>query len=250
MTRQPTDRDYWEERARLHGAAAAGYRDAAMDAYEDLLRDRALTWALGAGNGSRLLDAGCGSGRWSVRMARSGWEVVGVDLSRRLIDLATPAANVTYIARGIQDLDLPSASFDAWLSVTALQHITQPAEFDAALRNLTRMTRPGGLAVVLEYSPLWLVGRTAPHLTARSRRQWIAALESAGYTKVRESGVRFAGHVPYMLGIRLLRHRGGDPEGLGWLRSMGWRLDLALARVPGLRLLADVRVLVFKKSVV
>jgi 2-polyprenyl-3-methyl-5-hydroxy-6-metoxy-1,4-benzoquinol methylase len=34
------------------------------------------------------LDLGCGTGRWSVRLAERGWEVVGVDVVPRAIDAA------------------------------------------------------------------------------------------------------------------------------------------------------------------
>jgi 2-polyprenyl-3-methyl-5-hydroxy-6-metoxy-1,4-benzoquinol methylase len=53
-----------------------------MDAYEDRLRRAAIERVLGRGGGRRLLDAGCGSGRWSIRLAQAGWVVTGADISR------------------------------------------------------------------------------------------------------------------------------------------------------------------------
>lgn len=247
MNPPASDRDYWEDRARRHGARAAGYHDDAMNAYEDRLRRSALARLVGHGDGRELLDAGCGSGRWSVFLAEAGWVVTGVDISEELIRLAAPAAGVTYVASAIQDLDLPAGRFDAWLSVTALQHITSPAEFDAALDNLLRMLRPGGMAAFLEYSPLVLVGTMPSYLRARSRRQWIEVMTSRGYVKRAESGVRFLGHGPYILAVRLLRRFGIAPGALNLLRSACWMLDLALARLPLITRLADVRLLVFEK---
>jgi ubiquinone/menaquinone biosynthesis C-methylase UbiE len=247
MNPPASDRDYWEERARLHGSRAAGYHDDAMNAYEDRLRRSALARLVGRGNGRELLDAGCGSGRWSVFFAEAGWVVTGADISLELIRLATPATGVTYIASAIQDLDLPAARFDAWLSVTALQHITSSADFDAALDNLTRMLRPGGMAAFLEYSPLVLVGTMPGYLRARTRGQWIDVMTSRGYVKRAESGVRFLGHGPYIIAVRLLRRFGIKAEALNFLRSACWLLDLALARLPLITRLADVRLLTFEK---
>lgn len=218
-----------------------------MDAYEERLRRTALTRLLGEGGGRSLLDAGCGSGRWSVVMAASGWVVTGVDFSSELIAHAPAAPNVAYIASAIQDLELPASSFDAWLSVTALQHITSDSEFHAALANLTRMLRGGGMAAVLEYSPLVVLGHTGPSLRARSRRQWIDAITHHGYTKTGEVGVRFIGHIPYMLAVRATRRLGRSPA-LGFLRSAGWAVDLALSRVPGLTRAGDVRLLLFERK--
>lgn len=247
MNPPESDRDYWEDRARRHGSRAAGYRDDAMDAYEDRLRGSAIARLVGLGHGRRLLDAGCGAGRWSVFLAQNGWVVTGADISHELIRLASPAAGVTYIASSIQDLELPAGNFDAWLSVTALQHITSPLEFDAALDNLTRMLRPGGAAAVLEYSPLGAVGTMPSYMRARSRRQWIEVMTSRGYVKRAESGVRFLGHGPYILGVRLLRRFGISAAALNALRSACWLLDLSLARLPIVTRLADVRLLVFEK---
>jgi ubiquinone/menaquinone biosynthesis C-methylase UbiE len=242
-----SDRDYWEDRARELGSRAAGYRDEAMDAYEDRLRRSAIERLVGHGQGRQLLDAGCGAGRWSVFLAQVGWIVTGVDISQELIRLATPAPGVTYVASPIQDLDLPAGRFAAWLSVTALQHITSSAEFEAALDNLTRMLRAGGMAAVLEYSPLVAGGTMPSYMRARSRRQWIEVMTSRGYVKRAESGVRFLGHGPYIIAVRLLRRFGAAPTALNALRSLCWALDLALARLPVITRLADVRLLIFEK---
>ena len=165
-----------------------------------------------------------------------------------MIRLAPRAANVTYVEQPLQDVDFPAASFDAWLSVTALQHITIQTDFDAAIDNLTRVLRPGGLAAVLEYAPLRVFGHAPSYLRARDRGEWLHAITSRGYTRRSETGIRFLGHIPYMLAVRLLRRYNRQPVALRWLRAVGWAVDLALARVPGITLLADVRLIVFEKA--
>jgi ubiquinone/menaquinone biosynthesis C-methylase UbiE len=247
VTQTGSDRDYWDERTRRYGVHAGGYRDREMDLYEDRLRMAAISRLLGAGRGRRLLDAGCGNGRWSVRLAQAGWIVTGVDFSTELIALARAAENVTYIAASIEDLGMPGATFDGWLSVTALQHITSDQAFVAALENLTRMTRPGGTAALLEYAPLMVLRRSAPHMKTRSRRQWIEAVESRGYSKRAETGVRFVGHVPFMVAVRIWSRLGGGTRSLRWLRAVCWALDLGLARIGGLTLMSPVRLIVFEK---
>ena len=248
MTPPAADRDYWEDRARRYGPRAAGYSDTAMDAYEDRLRRSAIERLVGAGRGRHLLDAGCGSGRWSVRMAAAGWVVTGADISESLIALAPPAPNVTYINGAIEALDLTAASFDAILSVTVLQHITHDRNFDAALDNLARMLRPGGLIAVLEYAPLRVLRQMPAYMKARSRGEWIKAFESRGFKRRSETGIRFVGHVPYMLTVRLARLLGRTDAQLIPLRAVCRAIDLALARVPGFTLAADVQLITFEKA--
>jgi SAM-dependent methyltransferase len=248
MTPPTADRDYWEDRARRYGPRAAGYSDTAMDAYEDRLRESAIERLLGPGRGRRLLDAGSGSGRWSVRMAQAGWVVTGADISESLIALAPPAPDVTYMHGAIEDLQLPDATFDAVLSVTVLQHITDDRHFDAALDNLARMLRPNGLIAVLEYAPLQVLGHMPAYMKARSRHEWIKAFASRGLGKRSETGIRFLGHGPYMLAVHLARLLGrADPQ-LIPLRAVCRALDLTLARIPGLTLVADVRLITFEKA--
>ena len=248
MTPPTADRDYWEDRARRHGPRAAGYSDAAMDAYEDRLRQSAIERLLGGGRGRHLLDAGSGSGRWSVRMAQTGWVVTGADISESFIALATPAPNVTYVHGAIEDLDLPAATFDAVLSVTVLQHITDDRHFGAALDNLARMLRPNGVIAVLEYAPLRVFGRMPAYMKARSRRDWIEAFTSRGFKPRSESGIRFLGHGPYMLAVHLARLLGRTDPQLIALRAVCRAVDLTLARIPGLTLVADVRLITFEKT--
>jgi hypothetical protein len=85
------------------------------------------------------------------------------------------------------------------------------------------------------------------YMRARSRRQWIEVMTSRGYVKRAESGVRFLGHGPYIIAVRLLRRFGAAPAAPNALRSLGWALDLALARLPVITQVADVRLLIFEK---
>jgi SAM-dependent methyltransferase len=200
------------------------------------------------------LDAGCGSGRWSIRLAQAGWVVTGADISHGLLALAPSAPNVTYVQSSLQDLDLPTASFDAVLSVTVLQHITDERTFDAAVDNLMRMLRPAGMVTVLEYAPLRVFGSMPGYMRARSRNQWVHVFTSRGCRLRRETGVRFVGHGPYMLAVKLARrlrpatNKEAPHPALGALRVSCQAVDLALGRIPGITLTGDVRLLCFEKG--
>jgi len=103
------------------------------------------------------------------------------------------------------------------------------------------------MAAVLEYSPVLPVSSMPSYMRARTRRQWIEVMTSRGYVQRAESGVRFLGHGPYIIAVRLLRRFGIGPGVLDLLRSACWMLDLALARLPLVTRLADVRLLIFEK---
>ena len=68
--------------------------------------------------GQRVLDVGCGTGRHSRAFGALGFEVVGVDISSRFVDVATERAgpNETYVLADARDLGFV-AEFDAVISL-------------------------------------------------------------------------------------------------------------------------------------
>ncbi|WP_448002404.1 class I SAM-dependent methyltransferase [Agromyces bauzanensis] len=96
--------------------------------------------------GERVLDLGCGPGRQSAELARTGVDVLGIDADPAMIDRATR------LHRGIPHLDfaladaqrLPealSARFDAVLSNAALHWMPDQ---EAVFRSVRSVLRPGG----------------------------------------------------------------------------------------------------------
>jgi SAM-dependent methyltransferase len=129
-----------------------------------------LVEALGLRPGQRVLDVGCGPGRHAHALARLGVEVVGVDVSRRFVDLATAGAppGATFVLGDARDLPF-DAEFDAALSLcegafglqggpAAAAHGGDPLPGDqAVLAGMARAVRPGGAVVVGAFSAYFQV---------------------------------------------------------------------------------------------
>ena len=77
--------DAW---ARLTSEAPVGRIRATVRAGRDQMRQTLLDWLPADMRGMRLLDAGCGTGALAVQAARRGADVLAVDLSPTLTDLA------------------------------------------------------------------------------------------------------------------------------------------------------------------
>ena len=116
---------------------------------------------------SRILDIGGGPGRYAIWLAERGHEVVLADLSPELLEIAraqvaAARASVTEVVEA-DACDLsrwPATSFDAVLSLGPFYHLVEPADRDAAARELARVVRPGGFVFVAAIARLAYLQRT------------------------------------------------------------------------------------------
>jgi len=101
----------------------------------------------------RILDAGCGTGEISARLARRfpAGEVLGVDIVEHHLALARTRhadldPRLRFEARTVYGLELPDASFDLTVCRHVLHAIPHPEQ---VVRELVRVTRPGGVVHVI-----------------------------------------------------------------------------------------------------
>jgi trans-aconitate methyltransferase len=91
--------------------------------------------------GERVLDAGCGLGRWSARLAATGVRVTGVDVHAPLLEQARIACPQAEFHTADLLTWTPAEPFDAIYAFATL-HWVHPTE--AAAHALHGMLRPGG----------------------------------------------------------------------------------------------------------
>jgi SAM-dependent methyltransferase len=128
----------------------------------------------------RAFDFGCGVGRMTRALARRFDEVVGMDISPRMVELARrlnrDSTTARFVVGGESEVNkLPDAHFDLVVCVLVLQHLRSRREAERVVTALTRTLAAGG-ALVLQ----------APYrLPARRRVQ----LRRRAYTLLRGFGV-------------------------------------------------------------
>lgn len=126
-------------------ALAADY-DAALEAWDVRpVRDGARIFAEHAPESAVVLDAGCGTGLSGQGLRERGFSrLVGIDLSPEMLDIARDKG--VYEALEIADLTRPlqfaADRFDAVYCIGVLTHIR---DVEALMRELCRVTRPGGV---------------------------------------------------------------------------------------------------------
>ena len=136
---------------RAHEAEVAARFDLLHDRFKssvagDDYRLRALRGRLGALDGLRILDLGCGKGRFASALAAEGAEVIGLDRSAAMLAVAAGLDRVLASARR---LPFASGAFDAVIAVEVFEHLPTEA-IGAVLREARRAIKPGGLLLVVD----------------------------------------------------------------------------------------------------
>lgn len=102
--------------------------------------------------GDRALDLACGTGDIAGRLHRAGAEVVGLDLTARMLALAErkpELAGVRWVCGDMLALPVPAASHDV---VTAGYGLRNVPDLDLALREIRRVLAPGGRVLSLDFT--------------------------------------------------------------------------------------------------
>ncbi len=119
--------------------------------------ERCLGLPLQEINGLRVLEAGCGAGRFTELLVRAGALVHAIDLSsavdanRRNIG---HAPNYVVAQADLRAVPFPARTFDVVLCLGVLQHTPSP---ESSIADLWRMVAPGGRLVIDHYT--WTLAR-------------------------------------------------------------------------------------------
>jgi 2-polyprenyl-3-methyl-5-hydroxy-6-metoxy-1,4-benzoquinol methylase len=145
---------------------------------------------LGPAANGKLLDVGCGSGRFLALLRRAGWQVSGIEPDPLAAAAARERYGIEVLAGSIEAAGLPAHSFDAVVLSHVVEHVSDPAALLAACR---RLLRPGGRLALStpnaesrghrRFGAAWLHLDVPRHLFLFSAPALAALLERAGFER-------------------------------------------------------------------
>ncbi len=196
---------YWDGRAKEFGGKGRGFKAVCSYGMPDIYNDHidrvqrvALLSHLEIARGMRILDAGCGVGRWTIMFAGRGALVTGVDISEEMLEVAAKKAGeagvsgrVTFKHMPLHELEEPPA-YDLAVCVTVLQHVRETEDWENSVRGIIAAVKVRGRAAILEVAPtleslVKIPSRT--YFYPRSRDEYVSLADSAGARLVLEKGV-------------------------------------------------------------
>ncbi len=131
------------------------------------------------GNGQLALDVGCGTGAMLNTLAPRFHRIVGIDLNPEgLHNVRRESADAILMRANATRLPITDNVFGAVLLLDVLEHVDD----HAALAEVHRVLRPGGVAVITVPAVRWLWSyrdEAAGHLRRYGRRQLVEAITGA-----------------------------------------------------------------------
>lgn len=192
------DHIYWKKRVKKHGEKSVADLNEKKGLYDDEIRKNVFFSLIKSVKGKKVLDVGCGTGKWDVLLAQKGAEVTGIDFVEGLIDAAAIKAdsmgvNVRFKTGDIADLIPGDELYDLVISITVLQHITDEENMKKALANIHSVLKTGGQILIIEYAPKKSSHLQSSYMVFRTRDEWVKLFNKSGFVLIKEKGVRILG---------------------------------------------------------
>lgn len=174
--------------------------------------------AADARSGQLILDVAAGTGTSSDPLTRSGASVVACDLSPGMLAVAgTRYPDLARAAADARSLPFASDRFDAVTIAFGLRNISDP---QSALREMLRVTRPGGRLVICEFS---MPPAALPRVLWRQYLRWIVPMIGRRISSNPEAYVYLA---------ESIQAWHSPPELAQQVTAAGWR-DVSWHRLDG-----------------
>ncbi|MCX7880087.1 MAG: class I SAM-dependent methyltransferase [Ignavibacteria bacterium] len=130
-----------------------------LGSFVDEIETNVVLELLEPSSGMKVLDVGCGTGNFSLKLAKLKCIVTGIDISTKMLEIAQHKAkkenlNIEFLNGNAENLPFEDNFFDSALSVATFEFIDNPQK---ALNEIFRVTKPNGKIVIgfINRQSLW-----------------------------------------------------------------------------------------------
>lgn len=102
----------------------------------------------------RTLDVGCGTGDLAAMVNDAGYDVTGLDYSPGMLRVMhQQRPGIPGVAASSTDIPFPDNTFDLAYTVAVLHHVADQKAVHETLKEMVRVTKPGGRILVWDHNP-------------------------------------------------------------------------------------------------
>ena len=99
---------------------------------------------------SKILDVGCGTGNFSIKLAKKNFKIVGIDISKKMLNIARKKSkqqslNIEFIEMDAHKLDFENEYFDGVISIVSFEFFKDPQK---VMEEIFRVVKRGGSVIV------------------------------------------------------------------------------------------------------
>jgi len=116
----------------------------------DIIETDCLFSLLNPQNNQKILDVCCGTANYSIKLAKMGCQVTGIDISEKMLEIAKEKVNkekldIEFIKEDCSIISLKNSYYDSIISMAGFEFIQNPI---IAYNNLVKYLKPNGLFVI------------------------------------------------------------------------------------------------------
>tara|TARA_B110000037_G_C17049869_1_gene477259 strand:- start:288 stop:1049 length:762 start_codon:yes stop_codon:yes gene_type:complete len=194
MTNLNTSKEFWSKRFRKYGKLSTGYTDEMIYKFDDKIRWNSFMHETNLKKGDVILDAGCNHGSWSIRLAKNGMEVTGIDLISAAIETAKKVAEkesiqIEFKEMKLEDIDFKENKFNKIVSITVMQHLLDDNLFLTTLKKFKKQLKNEGELILIESAANKQLVEKLSYKRERSLKKHINLCNRAGFKLIKIRGI-------------------------------------------------------------
>lgn len=134
--------------------AASGYDDSIPEHVMRHLTQKRLDIIQRVTSSGIILDVGCGTGRLLTQLSNNQYKRFGIDISGGMLHQALHKDNSLHCSQASATIiPYQDNTFDIVFCAAVLHHLAEPSAVRQAIREMIRVTKTGGIAIIWDHNP-------------------------------------------------------------------------------------------------
>tara|TARA_X000001036_G_C20653112_1_gene795830 strand:+ start:976 stop:1734 length:759 start_codon:yes stop_codon:yes gene_type:complete len=188
------NKSFWENRFTKFNKLSSGYTDEIIQNFDNRIRWKSFIREVKLNKEDKILDIGCNHGLWSIKLAKLGMDVTGIDIISEAIDIAKKNAakaslNISFKEMKAEDIDFKPNSFDKIISITVMQHILHDDLFIKTLYKYNNQLKQNGLLILMESASNKTKAENLRYKRERTLKTHLNLCKEAGFKLIKIRGV-------------------------------------------------------------